>query len=1001
METEEFRKRLSEIKGVITYDLKEKKEIPAKKAPVFNLSDSHFPRYNKFNLKKYKSNSILVEWSRGCIGNCAFCIGKRMLGSYRTKDPKKVVDELEYHNKNYGIEDFTVIDNLVNGNLLYLKNICNEIITRKLKIKWRCEGIVRKDMDLRLIKKMKDAGCIEFQLGIESGSEKILKNMKKPYSSVSSASQNLKDLKSAGIRTMIFIMIGFPTETENDFEQTLKFIKQNQKYIDVIKSINEMHIIAGTDVYDNKEKYKITMPNSDWHYKWETKDSTEEIRHKRTKRMISLANELKIPFMETNLMEGKEKGKSRIDPGRLKKLSSEIITNKLSENKEPSDYENRNPYFRISENKKEDKNKEQVNPDVLFVTTPSMSISIPSISFAYLAEYLIKKDIRTALYDLNLKIYEECDNSMKKLWNNDMAHYFTNKDKFSKLSETFNYKSYTKDILKEHSLIIGFSVNVANLNFTKNLIKEIKKQNKNQRIIVGGLSAYTKKDRSEFEGLVDFFSPQEGESALYDLILNLKENKTSDIPEIKGLVTIKDQKESSYQPRKYEDLEKLPYPTYSLYNLKGYKSKIISIITTKGCIGNCTFCEDHTFQGKYRKRSIKGIIDEIKFHIKNTKPEEFWFNDLAIDGDTKFLEGLCDEIIKEDIKITWIALAIAHKGLTLDLLNKMKKAGCKTLNFGIESGSDHVLKLMKKMFTKEQASEVMRNTKKAGINVQPNFIFGFPGETEEDFEDTLKFIKNNRKSISGITNINSCVLPENSDIYINHEKYNISDDNGFVHPVLWKTKDLTNTPKKRSEKLKKAIDLCRKLDLSIYFTNLDELTEKQSETEKEEPWNNNKMALVDEARIGIKKSEETHRGLYAWSQKTDSKKSSYLAENNIVLKYNKISHCRDFATIAGIELSVKKGKKTKLAITLDDNSYDFSDLGTAQKPCLVKISSNDNNYTEIGSFTITGKREWKDYIFNIDENMIMSDKIRIILDDTENYKESGTGKSIMSIRLYQ
>jgi len=295
---------LEKVTGVVVFkNNKENNFIPREPLKPEEIPS---PTYNDFDLSQYsKGNNLLMEWSRGCIANCAFCIGKLMLGKYRFKEPKKIVEEIKYYVREKRITNFTIVDNLINGNLKKLEETCDLIIKSNLKINWNCEGIGI-EMPLSLLKKMKKAGCSEFQIGVESGSEIVLRKMRKPYTT-KSAESLIRGAKRAGLKTEIFIMIGFPGETESEFNKTLEFIKRNKDYIDLVKSINILHLIAGTDVMDNYKKYDITLPKKDYHYKWYTKDSNMKIRNNRVKRVINLINNLGIPFLETNIMEGKDK----------------------------------------------------------------------------------------------------------------------------------------------------------------------------------------------------------------------------------------------------------------------------------------------------------------------------------------------------------------------------------------------------------------------------------------------------------------------------------------------------------------------------------------------------------------------------------------------------------------------------------------------------------------------------------------------------------------------
>lgn len=277
------------------------------RAPITPLDKVPFPTYEEFDLSLY-GKSLLIEWSRGCKGRCAFCKNYRLSPIYRSKSAGWIINELRYHKGRYNIDNFTVVDNILNGDLKNLDEICNRIIRENLKIRWTGQIAPHKDMDYEFFKKMRKAGCLKLQIGLESGSNKVLKLMRKTFTAEISE-RNIRFAKKAGIETEIFIMIGFPGETEKEFKKTYNFIKRNKKYIDTIKSINTLHLIAGTEVYEKAcEKFNMeSLPEENWHYLWKTYDgNTYDVRKERAQKLLYLAYNLGIKVMETNIREGKE-----------------------------------------------------------------------------------------------------------------------------------------------------------------------------------------------------------------------------------------------------------------------------------------------------------------------------------------------------------------------------------------------------------------------------------------------------------------------------------------------------------------------------------------------------------------------------------------------------------------------------------------------------------------------------------------------------------------------
>ena len=457
--------------------------------------------------------------------------------------------------------------------------------------------------------------------------------------------------------------------------------------------------------------------------------------------------------------------------------------------------------------------------DIMLIQCPVWGINMPPLSLGYISAYLRKNKIKTAIEDINIKEYNKASAKNKEYWINEKAHYWMEKGKFDVLKKELklDFKKISSSILSKNPISIGLSVTAANRFFCIELCKEIKNINQKIPIILGGKGVWTEEERYEFNKYADFFVIGSGEETILELILNIKKSpKKRNLSDIRGIISSKEPKK--FKPRPPSNLKKLPFPTYEELDLSLYTEKTIGMIFSQGCIGNCYFCEDKPFQGHYRTRDPKQVFEELKYHVKKNKINNFWFHDLAINGNYKELEKLCDLIIKNKLKIKWIALAIARKDMPKRLLKKMAKAGCYTLNFGIESGSDSVLKKMNKhiLFNVKDAEKILRYTREVGINVQPNFIVGFPGETKKEFQETLDFIKRNKNNICGITNINTCIIPKNSEIGKYPEKFGIKKN----HPVEWLQNNLDYN--ERLRRAEKAYNLAKELGYNIYFSNLSQ-----------------------------------------------------------------------------------------------------------------------------------------------------------------------------------
>ena len=163
--------------------------------------------------------------SRGCPQSCVFCTIKTVWDdmNFRSRSPKNVVDELEHLNKEYGIEEFYWMDDAAGTSKKRLIEICDEIIERKLDIKWTTpNGIAHWYLDEKVLDKMKAAGCYRVTFGMESGNLETRKYIGKPFP-LEQATKMLAHANKIGLWTICTFIIGFPVEDEESIMDTIDY----------------------------------------------------------------------------------------------------------------------------------------------------------------------------------------------------------------------------------------------------------------------------------------------------------------------------------------------------------------------------------------------------------------------------------------------------------------------------------------------------------------------------------------------------------------------------------------------------------------------------------------------------------------------------------------------------------------------------------------------------------------------------------------------------------
>lgn len=458
---------------------------------------------------------------------------------------------------------------------------------------------------------------------------------------------------------------------------------------------------------------------------------------------------------------------------------------------------------------------------ILTICPPWGKPSIP-IGLAYLSKYLKNKGLKPKTLDLNLEVFNNSSNEeFKKYWLPKYYNYWTEQGLFCKfvknLSNQINY--CVSRLLSFSTKIVGFSINQSNRNFSVIVAQELKRRNRKIKIIFGGLGVFIKGERILIpRGIIDAYVMGEGEETLFEVITRAKEGDS--LLGVPGILL--ERFEANYISRKMiENLDQIPFPTYEEFSIDAYpQSDTIHIISSRGCMNRCVFCGDWPFWGRFRKRSGKNTFDEIKYHYEKYKITAVEFNDLACNWNVEELRELCNLLINSKIQIRWQSYAVLNNRMTDNILRNMKLAGCFSLSFGLESGSNKILKSMNKNYTAEVAEEVIRRTHNAGIQTRINIIVGFPGEGEEELQETIDFLIRNAEYIAAIEAISVCYIKPLSMLERRPQDYNIilSDRNDRWYN--WSALDGSSNYAKRKGSADKILEVVKNLRSNFDKDNL-------------------------------------------------------------------------------------------------------------------------------------------------------------------------------------
>lgn len=336
--------------------------------------------------------------------------------------------------------------------------------------------------------------------------------------------------------------------------------------------------------------------------------------------------------------------------------------------------------------------------------------------------------------------------------------------------------------------LVFYEMTTPTVNYDLLLAKKIKELF-GSTVIVGGAHASSFASQILMENKsIDFILKGEYEWSLLELSRCIKEGNDN-FPS--GSVFRNGEKitDRGY-PYPIELLDKLPFPLRDIFPSNdrpnpaiywdGFcqRRPAIQIQSSRGCVYGCYFCLWNQViynNGKYRTFSAKRVVDEMEDSITKYKAREIYFDDDDFVIDKKHILSVCEEILKRNLKIKWSCMGDAIN-LTEEILKIMADSGCIGIKFGVESGSDRILKSIGKPLDLERVKEIIRFCRKYRIKTQATFTIGLLGETREDIKKTIRFA--NFLDVDSLQISIATPFPGT-------DFFKIAKDKGFLRNVDW------------------------------------------------------------------------------------------------------------------------------------------------------------------------------------------------------------------------
>jgi radical SAM superfamily enzyme YgiQ (UPF0313 family) len=343
------------------------------------------------------------------------------------------------------------------------------------------------------------------------------------------------------------------------------------------------------------------------------------------------------------------------------------------------------------------------------------SLVCPPLGLAYLAASLQKSNYQVTILDYSL-------------------------EKFSK-------ENLLKIIKEKNISIIGLTAVTPNIKETLFLANLIKKKFPKKIIILGGPHATLQAEKIlKTTGSIDYILRGEGEIRLPKLIEYILKKEC---PENLAGLTFRKNNQIINTPEAdfISNLDNLPFPARELLDIQKYSKHLFSvrkpattILTSRGCPYHCIYCSKPITGSKFRARSPENVVSEIELLKNKYNIKEIIFYDDTFTLDKERVLKICQSMIEKKLGIQWKCETRVNL-VDEELLKLMKKAGCYLIAYGIESGSQKILDILKKNITLSQIERSIKITKEAGIDVLGYFMLGIPGENEKDIQKTINFAK--------------------------------------------------------------------------------------------------------------------------------------------------------------------------------------------------------------------------------------------------------------------
>ncbi len=398
-----------------------------------------------------------------------------------------------------------------------------------------------------------------------------------------------------------------------------------------------------------------------------------------------------------------------------------------------------------------------IDHEVILIMCPVSDVTMPPLSIACIASDLRSKGIDPFILDFNIESYLKASfhyqSHERALWEDGTTALRWNEPEFvqnvlKRLDKRID--EVVKEIAQSKAKVVAFSIYSTNVRVSAVLSERLKKSSPDKTIVFGGPGVLFSAASGILGGGWDYLVIGDGETTLYNIITNKRDS-------FRGIVTRSEFTKVDLMSKRYSepDLNALPLLDYEGFDLHRYVYRWkMPAYTSRGCWRRCPYCFDWNYYFPYRY--LKGEVafkHLINLYYKYGR-KYFEVSDLLCNGNLSSVSKMAKMLRRARKGIKWGGFAIIHPDMTDSFLKDLKAGGCDYLRYGFETGSEKLLRRMRRGYTTEAASKIIKRTKNAGIRVHINILLGLPGEMDDTVEETLNSLRLNAAYIDVVDSVN-------------------------------------------------------------------------------------------------------------------------------------------------------------------------------------------------------------------------------------------------------